>query len=88
MVLEVPVFGVGDVADAEKAFDLLPALVGDGDGAGFLVYDVVAGPGLVIKGLDEFAEFELGDNDVDAGVLVGGLVGGARDDERGAGPRR
>ena len=28
---------------------------------------------------------ELGDDDVDAGVLVGGLVGGAGDDERGAG---
>ena len=29
--------------------------------------------------------FELGDDDVDAGVLVGGLVGGAGDDEGGAG---
>ena len=85
VVLEVPVFGVGDVADAEQAFDLLPALVGDGDGAGLFVDDVVAGPGLGLEGLDEFAEFELGDDDVDAGVLVGGLVGGAGDDERGAG---
>ncbi len=85
VVLEVPVFGVGDVADAEEPFDLLPALVGDGDGAGLLVDDVVAGPGLGLEGLDELAEFELGDDEVDAGVLVGGLVGGAGDDERGAG---
>ncbi len=85
VVLEVPVFGVGDVADAEEFFDLLPALVGDGDGAGLFVDDVVAGPGFVLESFDEFAEFEFGDDDVDAGVLVGGLVGGAGDDERGAG---
>ena len=40
---------------------------------------------MVSSGLDEFAELELGNDDVDAGVLVGGLVGGAGDDERGAG---
>ena len=34
VVLEVPVFGVGDVADAEEAFDFFPAFVGDGDGRG------------------------------------------------------
>ncbi len=85
VVLEVPVFGVGDVADAEEAFDLLPALVGDGDGAGFLVYDVIAGPGFGLEAFDEFAEFELGDDDVDAGILVGGLVGGTAYDEGGAG---
>ncbi len=55
VVLEVPVFGVGDVADAEELLDLLPALVGDGDGAGLLVDDVVAGVGLGVEGLDEFA---------------------------------
>ena len=85
VVFEVPVFGVGDVADAEEAFDFFPALVGDGDGSGLLVDDVIAGPSFVLEGLDEFAEFELGDDDVDASVLVGGLVGGAGDDERGAG---
>ena len=85
VVLEVPVLGVGDVADAEQAFDLLPALVGDGDGAGLLVDDEVAGPCLGLEGLDQLASLELGDDDVDAGVLVGGLVGGAGDDERGAG---
>ena len=42
VVLEVPVLGVGDVADAEQLFDLLPALIGDGDGAGLLVDDEVA----------------------------------------------
>jgi hypothetical protein len=52
VVLEVPVFRVGDVADAEEAFDFFPALVGDGDGAGLLVDDVIAGPSLVVDGLD------------------------------------
>ena len=60
VVLEVPVLGVGDVADAEQLFDLLPALIGDGDGAGLLVDDEVAAVGLGLDGLDEFAEFELG----------------------------
>ena len=49
VMLKVPVFGVGDVADAEQALDLLPALVGDGDGAGFFVDDEVAGPGLLFE---------------------------------------
>ena len=40
VVLEIPVFGVGDVADAEELFDFFPALVGDGDGAGLFVDDV------------------------------------------------
>ncbi len=52
VVLHVPVLGVGDVADAEQLFDLLPALIGDGDGAGFLVDDVVAGPGLGLERFD------------------------------------
>ena len=56
VVLHVPVFGVGDVADAEQLFDLFPALVGHGDGAGLLVDDVVAGPGLGLEGFDELAE--------------------------------
>ena len=55
VVLEVPVFGVGDVADAEEAFDLLPAFVGDRDGACFFVDDEVAGPGLCSRRFDQFA---------------------------------
>ena len=47
VVLEVPVFGVGDVADAEQAFDLFPAFVGDGDGRVLFVDDVVSGQVLV-----------------------------------------
>ena len=85
VVLHVPVFGVGDVADAEKFFDLLEAFVGDGDGAGLFVDHVVAGPGLGLEGFDQLALFELGDDGVGDGVLVGGLVRGAGDDEGGAG---
>src|SRR6185437_11899001 len=84
VVLHVPVFGVGDVFDAEKLFDLLPALIGDGDGAGLLVDYVVTGPGLrlTLEVLDHLALFELRDDGVGDGVLVGGLIGGAGDDER------
>ena len=75
-----------------------PAFVCDADGPVLLVDDVVAGEvlfafaeldaqlclALVIERFDFFAEFELGNDLADAGVLVGGLVGGAGDDERGA----
>ncbi len=57
VVLHVPVFWVGDVTDAEDLFDLLPAFVGDGDGAGFFVDDVVTGPGFGLEGFDEFSLF-------------------------------
>jgi len=49
VVFEVPVLGVCDVADAEEFFDLLPTLVGDGDGACLLVDDEVSGPGFVSR---------------------------------------
>ena len=85
VVLHVPVFGVGDVADAEELLDFFEAFVGDGDGAGFFIDDVVAGPGLGLEGFDELALLELRDDGVGDGVLVGGFVGGAGDDEGGAG---
>ncbi len=56
VVLEVPVFNVGDVADAEEFFDLLPAVVGDGDGFVLFVDDVVFGEDLGFALLDLFAE--------------------------------
>ncbi len=85
VVLHVPVLGVGDVADAEDGFDLLPTLVGDGDGARLFVDDVIAGPGLGLERLDQLAQFQLGNNGIGDGVFVGGLIGRAGDDERGAG---
>ena len=42
VVLEVPVFGVGNVADAESFFNRDPALVGDANGALLLVDNVIA----------------------------------------------
>ena len=55
VVLHIPVFRVGDVTDAEEAFDLFPALVRDGNGAGFFVDHIVAGVGLGLDGFGEFA---------------------------------
>jgi len=85
VVLHVPVFGVGDVADAEELLDLLEALVGDGDGACFFVDHVVAGPRFGFEGFNELALFELGDDGVGYCVFVCRFIGGAGDDERGAG---
>ena len=85
VVLHVPVVFVGNIVDAEKLFNLLPALVGDGDGAGLLVDDEIAGPSFGFQRFDQFAGFELGDDAIGDGVLVGGLIGRAGDDERGAG---
>ncbi len=96
VVLEVPVFSVGDVADAEQLFDGLPALIGDADGAMFFVDDVIAGEilfafsqlnaefglALVVEGFHLFAQFKLGNDLAHAGIFVGGLVGRAGDDER------
>ena len=58
VVLEVPVFGVGDVVDAESLLDGDPAFVGDADGAVLFVDDVVAGEGFAFEAVDLFAQFE------------------------------
>ena len=55
VVLHVPVFRVGDVADAEQAFDLFPTLVRDGNGARFFVDYIVAGVGFGFDGFGELA---------------------------------
>ena len=85
VVLQVPVLGVGDIADAEQLLDLFPAFVGDGDGTGFLVDHEVSGPDLGLERFDQLARLEIGDDEVDARILVRRLVGGAGDDERRAG---
>ena len=85
VVLEVPVLDVGDVADAEQAFDLFPTFVGDSDGLVLFVDDVVFSEDLGFALLDFFAEDELGDDLIGAEIFVGGLIGGAGDDEQSAG---
>ncbi len=62
VVLEFPVFGAGDVVDAERFLDGDPAFVGDADGAVLLVDDVVAGEGLAFEAVDLFAQFERGND--------------------------
>ena len=76
----------GDVVDAEGLLDGDPALVRDTDGAMLFVDHIVAGEGLAFEAVDLLRPSSSSGNDlVDARVLVGGLVGGAGDDERGAG---
>ena len=48
VVLEVPVLWIGDVADAEQAFYLFPAHVGNRDGAVLLVDHEVASKNFVL----------------------------------------
>ena len=43
VMLEVPVLRIGNVANAQKLFDLFPAFVGDRDVAVLFVDHVVAG---------------------------------------------
>ena len=87
VVLQVPVFRIGNVADAQKLLDFFPAFIGDGDAPVFLVHHVVAGEffGLAGRGVDFLAFFQLGDDAIDPGILVGGLFAGAGNDQRGAG---
>jgi hypothetical protein len=87
VVLQVPVLGIGDVADAEQLLDFFPALVADRDRAVLLVDGEVAGVGLGLarRVLDLLALHQLGDDPVDAVILVGGFFRRARNDERRAG---
>ena len=87
VVLEVPVLGVGDIPDAQKLLDFFPARVGDGDALVFLIHHVVAGEfaGFAGRGVHFLAFFQLGDDAIHPGVLVGGLFAGAGNDQRSAG---
>ena len=87
VVLQVPVFGIGDVADAQQLLDLFPAGIGDGDGAVLLVDHEVAGEDFVFAqaAIDLLAQLQRRDDAIHLVVLVGGLFALAADDERGAG---
>ncbi len=91
VVEDLHVGGVPEVLDPQQALRVQHALLGEGDGLGLLVDDVV--PGLLqlrpLLGLlvarDAGPRLHLGHHAVDAVVLVGGFLRGAADDEGGAG---
>jgi len=87
VMLQGPVFWIGDVTDAEQLFYFFPTFIGDGDVAVLLVDNKILGVDLGLPGLriDFFALFELGNDAIDLVILVGRLFAGARNDERGAG---
>src|ERR1700733_2050669 len=87
VMLEVPVLGVGNIADAQHLLDFYPAFVGNRDAAMLFIDDVVARVllGLAGSDIDFLTFFKLGDDAVDPGVLIGGLLAGSGNDERGAG---
>jgi hypothetical protein len=72
VMLQRPVFRIGDVADAQQFFDFFPALVADRDVAMLLVDHVVARHDLRFtrRRIDFFSLFELGDNSIHFVVLV------------------
>ncbi len=86
VVLQVPVFRVSDVADPQQLLDFLPAFVGDCDVPVLLIDHVVSGEFLRFprRGVDLFSLFELGDDSIHARILVGGLLAGAGNNQRGA----
>src|ERR1700677_4621496 len=85
VVLQIPVLRVGNVADAQQLLDLFPALIGHADGLVFFIDHVIAGEDLLFAALDLFPLFERRQDAVHAGILVRGLIGGAADDQWGAG---
>ena len=84
VMLQRPVFRVGDVADPQQFFDFFPPLVADRNVAVFFVDHIVAGHdlGLARLRVHFFALFEFGDDAIHLVVLVGGLFTGARNNER------
>ena len=87
VMLQVPVFWVGDIADAQHLLNFFPAFVGNRDAPVLFIHHVVAGVllGLARRDVDFLALFELGDDAIDPGVFVSGFLAGAGNDERGTG---
>ena len=73
VVLEVPIFGISNVADSQKLFNLFPAFIGDDRVAMLLVHDVITGHLLWFtrSSGNRFTLLQLGDDAIYACVLVG-----------------
>ena len=96
IVLEFPVFSIGDVIDTQQLFNRDPAIVRHADGALLLIHNVVAIEKLLALGklnakfllalvvvvFDLFAHHQLRNDLARTRILVRSLVGGAGDDER------
>src|SRR5581483_5407067 len=84
VVLQVPVLWVRDIADAEQFLDFFPPVVGRGNGFVFFVDNIIAGELLRFarRGVNLFASLQLGNNAIDALVLIGRLFTGPADNER------
>src|SRR6185437_11774710 len=87
VVFEVPVFGIGNVSDAQKLLDFFPANVSDRDALVLFVHHVVAGKffRLARSGVNLLTLFQLGNDAIDPRIFVGGLFAGAGNNQRGAG---
>ena len=78
VVVDLDVFGIVEVGDAEQPFHLAHAVFGERDTFAFFVHGEVAGEVLFagLLAFNHFAARELGDDAVDAIVLVGGAFAG------------
>ena len=81
VMLQVPVLGVGNVANAQQLLDLLPPLIGHADGLVLFIDHVVAGEELLFATLDLFALLERREDAVHAGIFIRGLVCRSADDQ-------
>src|SRR5215469_7607631 len=82
-MLQIPIFWICDVANAEQSLNFFPAVIGDGDVAVlFINYKITREYlGLARSGVLLLAFFELGNDAVHFVILVGRLLAGARDDQ-------
>ena len=82
VVLQVPVFYVGDIPDSEQPFNLLPALIGYGDRLVLFVDNIIAGENFRFALFDLLALFQPGYDAVHSDVFVRSLVRRTGDDQR------
>src|SRR5437764_771882 len=83
-MLEVPIFWIRNIGDAQQLLNFFPTYVSDDGIAVLLVNNVIAGIALLFSKADLFTLLQLGNNAVDAEIFVSGFLAGATDNEWGA----
>ncbi len=76
VVLEIPVLGIRNIANAEQLLNFFPAFIANGDRLMFFVQHVVAGKllGLARRHINFLTLLQLGDDAIHAIILVGGFL--------------
>ena len=87
VMLQRPIFRIGNISDTQQSFHLHPALIGDCNVAVFFIDDEIAGVlrRFARSAFDFLALLQFRDDAIDLVVLVGGFLAGAGNDQRGSG---